>query len=176
MKRPLAAALLLAAAAARAHPHGQLACHAEVQMDGGALQSLRGTLVMDPAHSAQAIALVRDPDTGSLDPERSGRLAFALKMQMARWNWLFSADADGRPQPLRAGEPQLEVVGEQLQLTVELRADGEPMVGRDWSLRCADPTWYWTTGFAAVPVVRGCGEAGAAAQAGAAAARWSCKD
>lgn len=176
MNRWLAAALLLAAAAARAHPHGQLACHAMVQMDGGALQSVRGMLVMDPAHSAQAIALVRDPDTGRLDPERSGRLAFALKMQMGRWNWLFAIDADGRAQALRAGEPQLAVLGEQLQVTVELRPEGERVAGGDWSLRCADPTWYWTTSFAAAPVVRGCGDASAAPEAGAAVARWSCKD
>jgi ABC-type uncharacterized transport system substrate-binding protein len=168
-------ALLMAASAASAHPHGELACRADVQMSGGALQSIRGVLVMDAAHSVQALALARDADSGRLDPDRSARLALALKMQMSRWSWLFSVEADGRPQALRAGDPQLEVVGERLQLTVELRLDGEPTIAGDWLLRCADPSWYWITGFAVPPAVRGCGEAIAFQQTGAAAARWACK-
>lgn len=171
----VAAAALAACGAAGAHPHGSIDCRADVRMDKGALQSLRGELLLDPEHSRQALALVRDGPEHAPDPARLQRLAFALKMQLARFQWLFALEADGAAVQLAAAEPRLEIAGERLLVSVDLQPAHAAPVAAQWSLRCADPTWYWVADLQA-PLVRGCGSVQQlqAGQGGAAGFGWRC--
>lgn len=171
----LAAAALAACGAAAAHPHGSVDCRADVRMDQGALQSLRGELLLDAEHSRQALALVRDGPEQAPDPARLQRLAFALKMQLARFQWLFALDADGAAVPLAAAEPRLETAGERLLVSVDLRPATTAPGAAQWRLRCADPTWYWLAELQA-PLVQGCGSVQRlqAGPGGAAGFGWRC--
>lgn len=186
-----AVALALTCAPAWAHPHGGIDCRAAVRMAGAQVQAIDAELRLDAAHSAQALQLVRDPATDVVDPRRLSRLAFALKLQLGRLGWLFDLTAGGEPVALTAGEPQVQVAGEEVRVRVALAlTDGRSPAAAHWTLRCGDPSFYWVTAFGAMPAVGGpqprpasaavalegcCGSAVAGdAPAGTAAVRWQC--
>lgn len=159
----LAGALAGFPSPALAHPHGVMACGLAVHFENGQPAVMAARLVMDAAHSAQALASVRDPLSGQLEVQLQQRLLFVLKTQMARANWLLAVEAGGNPADLEpASEPLLVVtddgrVGVDVALRLQLeRADAAPA---PWTFSCRDPTWYWTTELAdpSVPVlVTGC--------------------
>ena len=179
MKRAalLAGAALVACGAVSAHPHGSIDCRAEVRLEEGALQSLRGELLLDPLHSQQALQLVREAPQLAPDPVRLQRLAFALSLQLARSNWLFALEADGQPVALVAGGPRLAFTGDRLQVSVELRPAADAPAATQWRLRCADPSWYWTTSMLQPLEVQGCAtrqDLQFAGDGAAAAVQWRC--
>lgn len=158
-----AAACGLLTGPALAHPHGVMACGLAVHYENGQPAVLAARLVMDAAHSAQALASVRDPQTGQLDGRLQQRLLFMLKSQMARANWLLAVESGGVAADIEpASEPLLVVtddgrVGVDVALRLQLeKADAAPA---PWTFSCRDPSWYWTTELVdpSVPVrVTGC--------------------
>ena len=105
------------------------------------------------------------------------RASLSLALQLARWNWLFALEADGAPVALAAGEPRLDIEGEQLRVSVELKPQGGARVGAQWTLRCADPSWCWVADMPQPVKVQGCGaQQGPQAVRTAAAAgfQWRC--
>jgi ABC-type uncharacterized transport system substrate-binding protein len=130
-----------------AHPHGSIECQARVQMHRGVLAQLRGTLVLDEAHSREALATLETTPGLGPDPDLLRRFAFGLTRQFGRLNWLFSLEADGRPVPLQAAEPDLAFEGGRLRIGVVFEAAADTPPGREWKLGCADPAYYWVTSF-----------------------------
>ena len=57
-------------------------CSLGAHFDGARLQTLQARLVMDAPHSSQALAVIRDPATGQLDPGRGQRFVFVLRQQL----------------------------------------------------------------------------------------------
>jgi Protein of unknown function (DUF1007) len=171
-------AALLPTGAALAHPHGTMQCSLRVGFEGGRPALLSGRLLMDAAHSKEMQAMLRDPATGLVDPQRQQRFMFSLKMQLARSNWLLGAQAQGVVAALLpAGEPVLVLaddgrVGVDVALRIEpaeasadlaasahTKSPATAPTSADWQFFCADPTYYWVTEFAtpAAPlVVSGC--------------------
>ena len=165
--------LVLAAAVlgtpALAHPHGTMQCGLSVHYDDGQPQRVTGRLLMDAAHSGQALAQLRDEASGQLDPARQQRFLFALKMQMARFNWLLAAETDGQAAELvETAAPTLLLtpdgrLGLSVDLAVQPKTPAPP--GAPWTFACHDPSWYWVSEFAqpeAPMAITGCARAVAA--------------
>ena len=144
-------AALLWAGVAVAHPHGTMQCSLGAHFDGARLQTLQARLVMDAPHSSQALAVIRDPATGQLDPGRGQRFLFVLRQQLARNNWLLGAEQGGQTvEWTEASEPMLEITGDdRVAVTVNLGIDPKTTVGSagPWQLSCRDPNWYWVSEF-----------------------------
>ncbi len=156
---PARCAALVAAAAlywptlALAHPHGSIECKAQVQLEAGRLQSLRGELLLDAWHSQQAIALLRDA-SGQVDPQRLLRFVFALKMQIGRINWLFDLKADGENVNIQPkADPTVEIVNERIRINIDYAPDPAATPAQRFSLNCNDPTYYYVTAFGKTIVV-----------------------
>jgi ABC-type uncharacterized transport system substrate-binding protein len=146
-------AALLAAAAwcwpmlALAHPHGSIECKAQVQLEAGRVQALRGELLLDAWHSQQAIALLRDA-SGQVDAQRLQRFVFALKMQIGRINWLFDVKADGENVDIRPKQdPTVDIVNERIRIAIDYAPDPAAVPATLFSLNCNDPTYYYVTAF-----------------------------
>jgi ABC-type uncharacterized transport system substrate-binding protein len=152
MGRVRSAALLAAAAwcwptLALAHPHGSIECKAQVQLEAGRVQALRGELLLDAWHSQQAIALLRDA-SGQVDAQRLQRFVFALKMQIGRINWLFDVKADGENVAIEPkADPMVDIVNERIRIAIDYAPDPAHMPARRFSLNCNDPTYYYVTAF-----------------------------
>ena len=150
---PARCTVLLAAAAlcwprlALAHPHGSIECKAQVQLNAGRLQSLRGELLLDAWHSQQAIALLRDAN-GQVDAQRLQRFVFALKMQIGRINWLFDVKADGENVAIQPKtDPAVDIVNERIRIAIDYAPDPAAAPAQRFSLNCNDPTYYYVTAF-----------------------------
>jgi ABC-type uncharacterized transport system substrate-binding protein len=150
---PARFAVLLAAVAlcwptlALAHPHGSIECKAQVQLEAGRLQSLRGELLLDAWHSQQAIALLRDA-SGQVDAQRLLRFVFALKMQIGRINWLFDVKADGENVAIQPkADPTVDIVNERIRISIDYAPDPAAAAAQRFSLNCNDPTYYYVTAF-----------------------------
>lgn len=146
-------AMLLAAAAlcwptlSLAHPHGSIECKAQVQLEAGRLQSLRGELLLDAGQSQQAINLLRDAN-GQVDAQRLQRFVFALKMQIGRINWLFDVKADGENVAIEPkADPTVEIVNERIRIVIDYAPDTAAPPAQRFSLNCSDPTYYYVTAF-----------------------------
>lgn len=132
---------------AQAHPHGSIACTAQVQMLAGRVQAVRGQLLLDAWHSQQAIALLRD-SSGAVDPQRLQRFVFALKMQIGRINWLFDVKADGEAVDITPkADPTVEIVDERIRIAIDYQGDAAAPPAQRFSLNCSDPTYYYVTAF-----------------------------
>jgi ABC-type uncharacterized transport system substrate-binding protein len=150
---PARCAALLAAAAlcwptlALAHPHGSIECKAQVQLEAGRVQSLRGELLLDAWHSRQAITLLRDAN-GQVDAQRLQRFVFALKMQIGRINWLFDVKADGENVDIQPkADPTVDIVNERIRIAIDYAPDPAAAPAQRFSLNCNDPTYYYVTAF-----------------------------
>jgi ABC-type uncharacterized transport system substrate-binding protein len=132
---------------ALAHPHGSIECKAQVRLEAGRLQALRGELLLDAWHSQQAIALLRDSG-GQVDAQRLARFVFALKMQLGRLNWLFDLQADGQSQDVKPqADPTVDITNERVRIVIDYTPDPAAVPAQRWSLHCADPTYYYVTAF-----------------------------
>jgi ABC-type uncharacterized transport system substrate-binding protein len=132
---------------ALAHPHGAIECKAQVQMDAGRLQALRGELLLDAWHSQQAIALLRDAN-GQVDAQRLQRFVFALKMQIGRINWLFDVKADGENVVIQPKtDPTVDIVNDRIRIAIDYAPDAAAAPAQRFSLNCNDPTYYYVTAF-----------------------------
>jgi ABC-type uncharacterized transport system substrate-binding protein len=130
-----------------AHPHGSIECKAQVQLEAGRVQALRGELLLDAWHSQQAIALLRDA-SGQVDPQRLQRFVFALKMQIGRINWLFDVKADGENVVIQPKtDPAVDIVNERIRIAIDYAPDPAHMPATRFSLNCNDPTYYYVTAF-----------------------------
>ena len=147
----LAVAAMAFSSAVFAHPHGAMQCGLSVHFQDGRLHTVAARLLMDQAHSSQALSAMSDPASGQIDAGREQRFLFALKLQMARLGWLLGATADGQEVNLvQASEPMLWLaddgrVGVIVKLQVEAPT-AAPSVGA-WKFSCQDPTWYWVSDF-----------------------------
>ncbi len=156
----------------QAHPHGVMACSLAVHFENGQPALLAARLLMDEAHSAQALEGVRDPQTGQPEAARLQRMLFLLKTQMARAGWLLSAESGGTPADLEAAAEPRIVVTEQGRMGVDVAlrlqtGAKEPALPPDapWTFACRDPSLYWTTELAV--------DSGPGAATGCAKPRWS---
>jgi ABC-type uncharacterized transport system substrate-binding protein len=132
---------------AHAHPHGSIECKAQVQLDAGRLQAVRGELLLDAWHSQQAIALLRDA-SGQVDGQRLQRFVFALKMQIGRINWLFDVKANGDNVDIQPkADPTVDIVQERIRITIDYAPDPAALPAQRFSLNCNDPTYYYVTAF-----------------------------
>jgi ABC-type uncharacterized transport system substrate-binding protein len=132
---------------AHAHPHGSIECKAQVQIEAGRVQALRGELLLDAWHSQQAITLLRDT-SGQVDAQRLQRFVFALKMQLGRLNWLFDLQSDGQNVDIKPkADPRVDIVNERIRIAIDYAPDLAAAVAQRFSLHCADPTYYYVTAF-----------------------------
>jgi ABC-type uncharacterized transport system substrate-binding protein len=135
------------ASQAHAHPHGSIECKAQVQLEAGRVQALRGELLLDAWHSQQAIALLRDAN-GQVDAQRLQRFVFALKMQLGRWNWLFDLKGDDQSVDIKPkADPTVDIVNERIRISIDYTLDINAAAAQRFSLYCADPTYYYVTAF-----------------------------
>ena len=144
-------AALLWVGAAVAHPHGTMQCSLAAHFDSARLQMLEARLVMDAAHSSQALDVLRDPATGQLDAGRQSRFVFMLRQQLARSNWLVGVEQGDLAVGLtESSVPVLEVTADD-RIALTVRLGTEPAAGTEssapWRLSCRDPGWYWVSEF-----------------------------
>ncbi len=143
----LAAGALCWPTLALAHPHGSIECKAQVQLEAGRVQALRGELLLDAWHSQQAIALLRDAN-GHVDAQRLQRFVFALKMQIGRINWLFDVKADGENVAIQPkADPTVDIFNERVRIAIDYAPDTAVVPATRFSLNCNDPTYYYVTAF-----------------------------
>ncbi len=87
----------------------------------------------------------------NLTPGAQQRFLFALKLQMARINWLLNAAAEGQALNLvETSEPTLFLANDgRLGVNVDLRVDHQAATTPDvvWKFSCQDPSWYWVSEF-----------------------------
>jgi ABC-type uncharacterized transport system substrate-binding protein len=132
---------------AHAHPHGSIECRAQVQLEDGRVQALRGELLLDAWHSQQALALLRDA-SGQVDAQRLQRFVFALKMQLGRLNWLFDLQGDGQNVDIKPkADPTVDIVNERIRIAIDYGPDLNALAAQRYSLHCSDPTYYYVTAF-----------------------------
>lgn len=132
---------------ALAHPHGSIECKAQVRLEAGRVQTLRGELLMDEQHSQQAIGLLRDA-SGQVDAQRLLRFVFALKMQIGRMNWLFDVKADGESVEIQPRtDPRVDIVNDRIRIVIDYLPDLSASPASRFSLNCNDPTYYYVTSF-----------------------------
>jgi ABC-type uncharacterized transport system substrate-binding protein len=132
---------------AHAHPHGSIECKAQVQLEAGRVQALRGELLLDTWHSQQAIALLRDAG-GQVDAQRLQRFVFALKMQLGRLNWLFDLQGDGQNVDIKPkADPTVDIVNERIRIAIDYTPDINVAAAQRFSLLCTDSTYYYVTAF-----------------------------
>ena len=150
-------AALIFAQGAQAHPHGTVQCAFAVDYKDGQPQRLTGRLLFDEAHSAQAATALRDPITLNMDSALQQRFLFGLKLQLARWNWLLSASADGENVDLtEASAPSLwwsqdGRLGVQVEMSISNSTPAR--AGAAWTYSCQDPSRYWISDFLTQPSV-----------------------
>ncbi len=144
-----ATALMTLTGAVQAHPHGVMSCGVDVHYENGHPVSLAARFMMDNAHSTDALASVRNPQTGQPDPARQQRLLFLLKTQMARANWLLGVQNNAQPAELeQAGDARLVLTDDgRVGVAVALRLvlDSSQTSGGSLTVTCRDPTYYWVT-------------------------------
>jgi ABC-type uncharacterized transport system substrate-binding protein len=140
---------------ALAHPHGVMACALSVHYENDRPVTLAARLVMDEAHSVQALTALRDPQSGQPETQRMQRMLFVLKTQMARANWLLGVESEGKPADFEAvGEPQLVLTDDGrvgVDVALRLQTDAAGSLGASWRFTCRDPGLYWTTELANTP-------------------------
>jgi ABC-type uncharacterized transport system substrate-binding protein len=137
---------------AYAHPEGTLDCRAEVHLEGGRLQSMRAELWLDKAHTLQALGQVRAKDSKKIDPKRMELLSDSVRMQFARYQWLFELKADGQSQKMELkSPPSLDFVDGRLRLLIDQvassTATSASAVPKLWTISCFDPSYYWAPAF-----------------------------
>jgi ABC-type uncharacterized transport system substrate-binding protein len=141
------------AAIAQAHPEGTVDCRAEVHLEGGRLQSMRAELWMDKTHSVQALGQVRAKDSKKIDPKRMELLTESVRIQFARYQWLFDLKADGQSQKMELkSPPSLDFVDGRLRLLIDQvpsnsSATTSVAVPKLWTISCFDPSYYWAPAF-----------------------------
>jgi ABC-type uncharacterized transport system substrate-binding protein len=143
----------LMAAVAQAHPEGTVDCRAEIHLEGGRLQSMRAELWLDRTHTLQALVQVRAKDSKKIDPKRMELLTDSVRMQFARYQWLFDLKADGQSQKMELkAPPALDFVDGSLRLLIDqvasqssAAAPGPPP--KLWTISCFDPSYYWAPAF-----------------------------
>jgi ABC-type uncharacterized transport system substrate-binding protein len=142
-------AALVFAQPARAHPHGTVQCGLAVDYKDGQPHRLTGRLLFDPAHSIQASAVLRDPATQKLDDAMQTRFLFGLRQQLARWNWLFGATANGSAADLAELQPPSLWWSSdgRLGITVEMSVTAAAPAEALWVFSCRDPSLYWVSEF-----------------------------
>lgn len=176
----LAGLLACAGTAAVAHPDGTLTC--AVRAETGGHQQLTAVdveLRFDEAHSAQAAEVVRAAPDAAPDPLRLERFKQVLMLEMGRWNWFVDVRQGGAAVGLRPGFPDLAWEDGLLHVRVRLQVDPPPGPSAGpWTLRCADPTYYWRTSIDRIAVVRADGTPACSAIERPAPdeARWRCAD
>ncbi len=160
----LAIITMVVGSSALAHPHGTVQCGLSVDYKGGQPHRLTGRLLFDAAHSAQALAVMRDPVTQKLDDALQSRFLFGLRQQLARWNWLFDAKADGSSADMaEASAPTLWWSSDgRLGISVDMSVVATAPEGASWVFSCRDPTLYWVSEFLqpdAAITLAGCAQA-----------------
>jgi ABC-type uncharacterized transport system substrate-binding protein len=143
----------LLATIAQAHPEGTVDCRAEIHLEGGRLQSMRAELWLDRTHTLQALGQVRAKDSKKIDPKRMELLTDSVRIQFARFQWLFDLKADGQSQKMEPkSPPSLDFVDGSLRLLIDQVASGssttsDGAVPKLWTLTCFDPSYYWAPAF-----------------------------
>lgn len=93
----LALALLMAPAAALAHPHVLIDSHVVVQFEGGRITALQMGWKFDPVYSS---TLVQDYDSdrnASLSAEETGKMEAEAFQDTAQYSYFTYAKVDGKP-------------------------------------------------------------------------------
>jgi ABC-type uncharacterized transport system substrate-binding protein len=143
----------LMATTALAHPEGTVDCRAEVHLEGGRFQSMRAELWLDRTHTLQALGQVRAKDSKKIDPKRMELLTDSVRMQFARYQWLFDLKADGQSQKMELkSPPSLDFVDGRLRLLIDQVASVSSATSADvvpklWTISCFDPSYYWAPAF-----------------------------
>ncbi len=145
----VAATGLLVTSSAFAHPHGTVQCGLSVDFKNGQPHRLTGRLLFDQAHSAQALAVIRDPISQKIDDTLQSRFLFGLRQQLARWNWLFDAKSDGGSADMAEASPPTLwwSTDGRLGINVEMSLTATATAAASWVFSCRDPTLYWVSEF-----------------------------